>query len=446
MRTAGLVFTALTTVVALACVETPRADAGSSAQTSATPTTDVSSPAQEIPEWKPTPRKIVRTELIAEDLPPVPALGLRTLKTARAGSFAFPEGTDELAPRAAVALGEGLALVGQVYLRRRPGRPPATWRWIGFVPEQGDATGRRLGEGSIRAAISNREGGALLAGNRGASSDSRGWFATLSADATLGDEAELDSPMATELFDLVPGRGPDERAVVLGYVDAQAWAVSLDASGAQRWQKFVSSFGYTQIRAAARLAGEPADMLAVGSRAEGFGEAWWARLPHDGGPDASPTGVEQDKLDIAGADPNQGLHALVDLGEAGFIALGTAKRNHIQDHDQLLAVGFDPSGAPAWSRVLADVRVHTIRDGEPKPGAPGVARFVLSVPVAGPEGGPNRALALLELGASADAAVVIEQIADSEGWSSAGFVAGGAGLVAYRPTPTGADWRELSLP
>lgn len=392
----------------------------------------------------PPKAQIARQDLVATDLPPVPNLELATLEVIRDGRFDHPEGTDELAPRAAVALEGGLALVGQAYLERRKGAMPQTWRWLGVAPGSSGASegsGTKLEPGAIRVALPDAAGGALLAGNTATGDDARGWFGTLDAKGELAVDVTLESKTLTEMFDLLPGTGGSEAAVVLGYMDAQGWVVSLDAKGELRWQKFVSSFGYTQIRAAARLDGE--DMLAVGTRAQGFGESWWSQLPKDGGDDASPEGLTQGKLDIEGADPHQMLHTIVDLGEQGFIALGTAKRNHIQDHDQVLAAGFDHAGQPTWSRVVPDFRVTTIYGGQVDPASPGAAHFIVELPLPGET--ERTALGWLELNPGADGIMVPRQLGETEGWKSAGFVEGADGLqiVTYRQAEGGMQWRVL---
>ncbi|PRQ05714.1 hypothetical protein [Enhygromyxa salina] len=399
------------------------------------------------PEWKRTRRKpveVVREDLLADDLPPAPRLEALTLTASREGSFAFPEGSDELAPRAAVALRGGLLLAGQAYLDRRPGPPPASWRWLGFAPSAGDgapaSTSTKFEPGAIRAAAADGQGGALLCGTSGIGFDVRGWFGVVNEQAQLGLDVGLDTPNSTELFDVLSGHATGELAVMTGYVDAQAWLVSLDQKGEQRWQKYVGSYGYTQARAFARLDGARGDLLTIGTRAQGFGESWWAIVPGDGGDQAGSGDVTQDKLSIAGADEHQMLRAIVDVGEAGFIALGTAKRNHVQAHDQPLAVGFGRDGAVLWSRALDEVRISGVSGGRGKPGA---GLFVVDVPGADPEA-PS-ALALLEVSATASSA---RELAGSAGWSSAGFIEGQdqAAVVSYEPSATGIVWRELPIP
>jgi hypothetical protein len=385
------------------------------------------------PVTKPEP-EIVREDLVAGDLPTPPTLDTLALAPARSGEFPFPEGSDELAPRAAVELRDGLLIVGQAYLDRRPGSPPKTWRWIGAVPGAGAASSTMHEPGAIRAAASDGEGGALLTGTRGVGFDVRGWFGRVDGAGSIGLQVELDSPNSTELFDVLPGAADGELALVAGYVDAQGWVVSLDASGAQRWQKFIGSYGYTQIREFARLDDQ---LLAIGTRSQKFGESWWARIPADGGADPSPADVTQDKLEIEGADEHQMLRALVELGDGSFIALGTAKKNYLQDHDQVVAVGFDRAGAPTWSRVVTQLRATEVFGGVAH--ADG-ARFVVGVPA----GEGVEALGLLDVSATSATA---RQLDDSAGWQSAGFVEGraGAAVLSWAPIATGVAWRELPV-
>jgi hypothetical protein len=413
------------------------------------------------PEPKPEPSKLelpkptapppIRKDLLAEDLPPVPTLESLTLTASGEGVFAWPEGTDELAPRAAVAVRDGLLLVGQAYLDRQPRRLSSSWRWYGFVPTSGEASASMLDAGAIRAAIPDGEGNALVLGTRGEQSDPRGWFAIVGGDGALGLQVDLDSPSATEMFDLIPGSEPGELAVVGGYVDAQGWLVSLDRGGAQRWQKFIGSYGYTQVRALVRLdavPGQPGQLLALGTRGKQFGEWWWAKSPADGGVDPSPTDVTQGMLDIEGADVHQMLRAVVDLGSAGLVALGTAKKNHIQAHDQVVAVGFDRSGNVAWSKVIADLRVTEVYGARAVNGS---ASFVVELPTPGTtqvvDATKSGGLALLEI--SGDGATTkARSIADTEGWRAAGHVEGveTASVLGYVATETGIRWRRLALP
>jgi hypothetical protein len=431
-------------LLALAC--TKQAPQASEQGSDAAAKTDAKPPTPTEPEWTPTRRKppeIVRTDLLALDLPAVPTLETLTLTPTREGSFAVPEGTDELAPRAAVELRGGLLLAGQAYLDRHPGRPSDSWRWLGFTPHASDdassPSSTKSEPGAIRAAVADGQGGALLCGTSGFGFDVRGWFGVVDQRAQLGLQVALDTPTSTEMFDLLPGAGDNELAVIAGYVDAQAWLVSLDPAGHQRWQKYIGSYGYTQARALARLDGPRHDLLTTGTRAKGFGESWWAKVPGDGGDQTGSDDVVQDKLDIPGADPHQMLQAIVDIGEPGFIALGTAKRNHIQAHDQPLAVGFTRDGAVAWTKVLPDLRVTSVSGARPKPGG---ALFIVEIP--GPDPESPHALALLELDATSHTA---RELADSAGWSSAGFIEGAnaAAALSYAPTPTGIKWRQLPI-
>jgi hypothetical protein len=443
--------TLLLALIGLACSEPPaEVSSGAAASTTAPqrpakPDTEPSK--REVP--KPTGPLPIREDLLAEDLPPVPTLEPVALTVSDEGSFAWPEGTDELAPRAAVAVRGGLLLVGQAYLDRKPHRMSSSWRWLGFVPTSGEASASKLDNGAIRAAIADGDGNALVLGTRGEQSSPRGWFAIIGGDGEIELQVDLESPSATEMFDLIPGSAPDELAVVGGYVDAQGWLVSLDRGGAERWQKFIGSYGYTQIRALARLdgvAGQPKQLLALGTRAKEFGESWHAKSPADGGADASPADVTQDKLEIAGADVHQMLRAVVDLGSAGFVALGTTKRNYIQAHDQVIAVGLDRSGTVAWSKVIADVRITDVYGAR---AVDGIASFVVELPDGATQDGATQAAALALIEISGDGAMTkARRIADTDGWHAAGYVEGAepAIVLGFVPTETGIRWRRLARP
>ena len=394
-------------------------------------------PAPESSKPKPSP-EVVRKDLLAENLPPVPSLEQLDATVLASGELSFPEGTDELAPRAALALRDGLLLVGQAYHQRRPGTPSQSWRWTGYIPNGGTPQSTRYESGAIRAAIATADGG-LLTGTRGLGYDARGWFATVTADGTIAKQVELDTPSATELFDLVPGRADGELVVLGGYVDAQGWLLSLDAAGQLRWEKYISSFGNTQVRALARLAS--GELLAVGSRAEKFGEAWAARAPSDGGEGPTGDDVTQTKIEMEGADPNRMVRALVDLGEAGYVALATAKLRHLQAHDQLLAIGFDANGELAWSRVIEGARATDVLGARAHAG---LAQFIISVPLS--DAG-ELALALLSVPADPSAPVRARQLAQTSGWTSAGFVEGSdeLELIGQQPSATGIAWRRLSI-
>jgi hypothetical protein len=426
-------------LLGLACTEPQPAAKSEPAKSEPAKAVERTEPPRKGEVPKPTEPLPIRKDLLAENLPPVPVLASVTLTANDEGRFAWPEGTDELAPRAAVAVRDGLLLAGQAYLGRKPRRPSPSWRWLGFVPTSGEPSASKLEAGAIRAAISDGEGNALVVGTRGEQTDPRGWFAVVNGGGALELQVDLESPSATELFDLIPGAQPGELAVVGGYVDAQGWLVSIDRAGAQRWQKFIGSYGASQIRALVR--GRD-DLLALGTRGQKFGEWWWAKSPADGGIDASGDDVTQDKLDIEGADVHQMLRAVVDLGDAGLVVLGTAKKNHIQAHDQVVAVGFDRSGLVTWSKVIADARVIEVYGGR---AVGDIASFVVEVPGSTADAAPT--LALIDI-AGDGATTTARTIADTEGWHAAGFVEGAdsAIVLAYVPADAGMRWRRLALP
>lgn len=402
--------------------------------------------AKPVPQSVPKPDgpkqfEIVRKDLVAEQLPPAPTLDELDASELGSGEFAFLDGTDELVPRVALALGDGLLLAGQAYHARRPGTPPQSWRWTGVIPHSGEPRSTLHDPGAIRAGIVVDGSEGLLTGTRGLGFDARGWFAKVRSDGTLTDETALDTPSMTEPFDLLPGRAEGELVVLGGYVDAQAWLISLDAAGQRRWEQYIGSYGNTQARALAWL--DSGELLAVGSRAEEVGEGWSARVPGDGGSSAAGDDVTQTKIEIEGADRNRMIRALVDLGDAGYLALGTAKLEYIQAHDQLFVVGFDRKGELAWSRVLAGVRASDVLGARAHAG---VAQFLVSVPLTD-DPQPALALALVSVPADPSAAVTARRLKDGAGWSSAGFIEGSTTLelVGYKPSATGIAWRRLAI-
>lgn len=438
---------ALSSLLLLACPSAPkRSDKGEAKQASGPSKqaqAEFEAEAEIETAAKPDPYpEVVRKDLVAENLPPVPTLEQLDATELASGQFDLPEGTDELAPRAALALRDGLLLAGQTYKDRRPGTPSQSWRWTGFIPHTGEPRSTHSDPGAIRAGIAI-DGEGLLTGTRGIGFDVRGWFAKVRSDGTITDETALDTPSATELFDLVPGssREKGELVVLGGYVDAQAWLISLDAGGQRRWEKYVGSYGNTQVRALARL--DSGELLLVGSRAEKFGEAWFGRAPGDGGESAAGDDVTQDEIEIEGVDPNRMIRALVDLGDAGYVALGTAKLQHFQAHDQLFAIGFDRTGKVAWARAIADVRATDVLGAR---GHAGVAQFVVSVPLSD-DPKPKQALALVRVPAEPTAPVVARRLANQDGWSSAGFIEGSAALelIAYQPSEAGIAWQRLTI-
>jgi hypothetical protein len=431
----------LPVVLALACERSSEAIAEEQAkQVEVSPSL---SPAPAAPE----PESIDEKEPAAEAPAAIPSLQLTRLETEREGSFMLPEDTDELMPRAAVVLGRGFAVVGEAHARGRPDHPPQTWRWVGYVSDVDQASegvGTKLAAGSIRAAVSDGKGGALLVGSVASGTDARGWFGVLDAKGVVGRQLELDGEASTELVGLLAGHGPDQHALVLGNVDGQGWVASLGSRGAVRWDSYVGSGDSVQNHAAARVAGERGDVLAIGTRVQlgGESESWWALIPDHGGADAK---VEQGNFEIEGADRLQTLDAIVDLQGTGFLALGRAKRERAQDHDQVIAVGFDRTGEPTWIRVLERFRAIEIYGGAGNPALLGAANFVVRVPITGGEG--TSALAWLEIYPGVDGILVPRQLAGTIGWESAGFIEDreGSAIVTFKRTETGIDWRILPL-
>lgn len=382
----------------------------------------------------------IREDLLGKDLPPAPKLESMPATVLASGELPFPEGTDELAPRVALALGDGLLLAGQAYLDRRPGTPPQTWRWTGFIPTDGEPRSTLFEQGAIRAGIADEQGG-LLTGTRGVGFPVRGWFGRVDDAGEMVQEIALETPNSTEMFDLVPGVNDGEQVVLAGYVDAQGWLISLDIAGRKRWEKYIGSHGSTQVRAIEWL--HRGDLLVVGSRAQKFGEAWFAVAPGDGGPSAAPDDVTQAQAEPDGADPNRMLRAIVRLGDSGFLAFGTARRNHLQAHDQLLAIGLDANGVQLWARVLDGVRVTDIHGARAHDGQ---AQVLVSVPLDDTQQ-PATALARVTVGFDAGAPIVARQLTDSAGWTSAGFIDGSRenDLLGYAPSKAGVAWRRLTF-
>jgi hypothetical protein len=149
---------ALSSLLLLAC-QPPAKDQPGQADASKQDKPEPKPEGKQVPP--PTKAQLVRKDLIAEDLPPVPTLEQVDATVLSSGELAFPEGTDELVPRAALLLRDGLLLAGQAYLDRRPGTPSQSWRWSGFIPRSGEARSVRTDPGAIRAAIVVEGGSAM---------------------------------------------------------------------------------------------------------------------------------------------------------------------------------------------------------------------------------------------------------------------------------------------
>ncbi len=372
---------------------------------------------------------VVEREKPAADWPPpIPGLLLDKLAVEREGSFALPDGADQLTPRAAVAIGDGFALVGDARVGHRQ-------RWLGFAPGDGSARELSFDAGSITAAISDGDGGALLAGHAGLDGDARAWFGALDGRAKLTASVELDGDAPVDVVDVLAGHEPDERALLLGNVSSRGWALSFDERDRVRWKTDPGELGSTLVHAGVWVPAAGGELLVIGTRPEGAGEAAWSR--RDDGR------FEQGEFAIEGADPIRTLDAIVALDhDMGFIALGRAKRETTQDHDQVIAVGFDRRGQPTWARVLEHFRASEIYGGTIHRGQPGVAHFLARIPVGGE---PSTALGWIEICPGVDGVVVARQIAGTLGWESTGFVDGrdDGAMLTYMRTAAGIDWRVL---
>ncbi|EDM80991.1 hypothetical protein PPSIR1_25466 [Plesiocystis pacifica SIR-1] len=414
--------------------------------------------ASKVPEPKP---KAGPVDAAMAELPAPPALDLRPTTPVSEGRFANPEGSDALNPHAVIALDGALLFAGQALDGTKRRGPAPSKRWLGLAPTGADAqpSSTAFEPGSIYAAhYDARNGGqALLVGTRGLAFDARAWFAVASAKGELSVETVIDTPNTTELFAVLPGAASQagELAVVAGFVDAQAWVASLDEAGQPRWQKYVSSVGYTQARAMLRLPSSP-ELAVFGGRFQGFGESWWARVPGDGGAGMAGDDVAQDVLSIPGADENQLLRSALAVPGVGLLALGTARKNFEQLHDQLVLASFDPSGRPGGSWVVDAVRVTEVCDAvaRPKSNTALVAVLVPSAQTDSETGTLSTELAVVELNFSdgADQKGVQTKawrVEDSVDWSCAGFVDGpepGTDLVTHRADEGGLSWRRLALP
>lgn len=418
MRPAPLLVAAISVI---ACEPSPQ-----SQEVEQAPKETAESPAPE--------RVILRPEPVEQWPPPIPGLLITTLQVEREGSIGLPNDADELVLHSSIALGGGLAMVGE-HARRQ--------RWIGFVSETGEVDSMALSEGAILAAISDGERRALLAGSAGSAPEIRGWLGVLDARGKLTWDREFEEGMPTQMVELLPGHDSDERALMLGDIDGQGWVISLGARGAVRWRGALTDLDGARVHAVARLHGERGDILAVGTRGRGgyVSEAWRGTIA--GGPDFE---IVQGGFEIEGADQHRALDAIVDLGTMGLVALGRAWRETGQAHEQVIAVGFDHTGEPTWSRVLEYFRAKDIYgNGAVNPELPGIANFVVRVPVGGSD--DRSALAWLDISPGVDGILVPRQLAGTEGWASAGFIEGRdfPAILAYRQTDSGIDWKVLPL-
>ena len=424
----------------LACSSPPEPAKSGSAKSSsepAKPANDPVTPATPAKESKRKPFKVEpRAELVAKDVPPAPTLATTTLAPTQSGSVNLPEGIGVVLPHAALALEQGLLIVGQAYVEYDPKiRATEIWQFQSFVPSTGEPRASKGESGSIRAGTLDGEGGALLVGSLGVGMDARAWVGRVGPDGSAKAALPIESLGFSDLLAATGGGPQGELAVLAGFSDTVALLRSIDAAGKKRWQPALEAEGMLQLRALARL--DDQVLLGVGSLAQREGNAWWVRAAADGSAIEKGT-VESLDLEGSGVDSNRLLYAITAIPDAGLVALGLAKRGVVQDHDQVFAVGFDRSGKVEWARAIDQVRATQVRGAL---GWQGAAMFVLEVPA-----GEGRALALLRISGSGDADIRVEQLEGSEGKRSAGFVQGAATPeILIADTLGSLSWQRLAV-
>jgi hypothetical protein len=389
--------------------------------------------------WTPPPPDNPPERVEPDEPPTIPGQLLEKLPTARAGSFSLPADAARLQLHAAVTLGRSFALVGELQIDREGSEPAEPRRWFGVAASGArPVAGKLLSSGSISATIGDGQGGALLVGHVATSDAARAWFGALDARGRLVHDQVFEGDHTTAFVDVLAGQEPDEHALALGNVGGQGWLVSLDSRGRVRWEKSAGGSGPVEINGGVRLH-DSADVIAIG-RGIDDGGAWWASIAATDMLTASKQGTLQ-----VLADPERTIAAIVDLGDNGLMALGLAKHQPAHPHHQVFAAGFDRTGAPTWIRVLDHFRAIEINGGTMNPKQPGVAHFVLRIPVAGGE--DRSALAWLDIMPGVDGIMIPRQLAGTEGWSSAGFIDTGADpeIVTYTRTASGIDWRTLAM-
>jgi hypothetical protein len=365
---------------------------------------------------------------VADAPPTIPGQLLDKLASEREGTIALPEDVGEITLHGAIALAGGLAFVGQARMREGTAHG-----WIGLAPDKGSASARQIDASSIDAVISDGKGGALFVGDASA----QAWFGALNGRGVMNSSTDIDGPAPIDMVDILAGHEDGERALLLGNAGTAGWVVSLDARGAVRWQSQIGDEA-TRILAGIRA---PAELLVVGTRRDGdANQAWWGRFT----PPVTAK-LEQGSFELENADPIRSLEAIVDLDhDMGFIALGRAKRELDQPHDQALAVGFDRSGQPTWTRLLDHFRTFEIYGGATHHELRGTAHFVTRIPITGED---ESALAWLKMCPGHNGVLEIRQLAGTIGWQSAGFIEGrdDAAIAAYRQTEAGLEWKILRI-
>ncbi|MCA9682212.1 MAG: hypothetical protein KC457_08455, partial [Myxococcales bacterium] len=267
----------------------------------------------------------------------------------------------------------------------------------------------------------------------------------------------LEDGPPDQLLALVPGRGAaqigEERMVVLGRHGRGGWLGSL-ATGPNatlRWK--LSLADEIELRDLVRLSPDGDTLLLVGGRRKQQSTPWSAVMERG---DEPAHLVRQDDLTLVGVAAESSLRTIVDLGAAGFAALGSAGSGPGVEHEQLFVAGFDRSGKPTWSRVLDEVRAGAVLGVAAREGH---ALFLVSVPLIDIDdrGRPVQSVALIDLvpavesddEAEGKAAVVVtsRMLEGSESWTTAGFVDHRAEAIAlYGQRPAGIVWRLVGVP
>jgi hypothetical protein len=189
----------------------------------------------------PSEREVMSEAPTSDATPSIPGQLLEKLAIEREGRFALAAVTDELTLPAAVALGDdGLVFAGHTWTRGELDLVGQSRRWIGVVFGADPTLELGLDAGSIHAAISDGQGGALLVGTDGPSSDTRAWFGAIDDRGRMTSSVALDRELWSEMIDVLAGHDGGERALLLGNIGIEGWVVSVDARGAVRWQSHLA--------------------------------------------------------------------------------------------------------------------------------------------------------------------------------------------------------------